>query len=173
MAILIREANDCDAAVMADIHIASWREAYQKIIPNDILENLDVGQRTQQWIANITADALHTIVAEVDGQIVGFASFADTRDEDNDPATVAEIQAIYVKPVAWGKGVGRTLCQSVIEDLSTQSYDHVTLWVLKNNQHARRFYELAGFTRDGKIKTETIGIPLQVVRYRKSLQFIN
>ncbi|ERN43076.1 sortase [Rubidibacter lacunae KORDI 51-2] len=168
---LIRNADDCDAAAIASIHIAAWRKAYSGIVPNHILDALDVSQRTQQWAANIAAASLRTMVADTEGHIVGFASFAGTRDEDDDPLAIAEIQAIYVDPDKWGKGIGQRLCTSVIAELCTQSYSSATLWVLKDNQRACRFYKLAGFRMDGKTKTRTIGVPLQIVRYRKNLEY--
>jgi len=166
---LIRAATEHDASAIAQVHIASWRAAYVGIIPNNILDGLDVGQRTMQWASNLSGHSIATIVADSDGSIVGFVSFAVTRDEEEDPRKVAEIQAIYVDPSTWGKGIGQRLCRSVLAELSAQTYEQTMLWVLRENQRACKFYELAGFRLDGKTKVETIGVPLEVVRYCKSL----
>ena len=47
----------------------------------------------------------------------------------------------------------------------------MTLWVLKGNDRARRFYERLGYAHDGAEKrdTQTIGSPLDDVRYRKAI----
>ena len=44
------------------------------------------------------------------------------------------------------------------------------LWVLKTNERARRFYEIAGWKTDGQTKTEERGrVVLNEVRYRFTL----
>ncbi|NOY43134.1 MAG: GNAT family N-acetyltransferase [Planctomycetes bacterium] len=171
----IRAAIDGDAAAIALVHITSWRSAYRGIIPDELLEGLDEAQRTAQWVANIAGNSIRTIVADSDGRIVGFASFGSTRDDDecddDDPTRVGEIQAIYVNPNEWSKGIGQSLCACAIEELSAQSYEQITLWVLKDNRRACRFYELAGFDLDGTTKVKKIGVPLELARYRMQLQY--
>ena len=162
----IRAAIDGDAMAIAKVHVASWRVAYDGIVPNEVLDTFDAERRVRQWAENIAHDSIETIVAEAHGEIVGFASFGATRDNDADHNRVAEIQAIYVHPDSWGQRFGRRLCESAIAELVEQSYEQITLWVLKDNPRARRFYELAGFVLDGKTRTETIGVPLDVLRYR-------
>lgn len=162
----IRAAIDSDAAAIARIHIASWHAAYRGLVPDEILDRLDVTQRTAQWTANITDHAVHTIVDDLPGGISGFASFGSARDQEADPATVGEVHAIYVEPNEWGKGIGQRLCTAVVGELFVHGYNQITLWVLKENRRARRFYERAGFTLDGATKVEMIGTPLEAVRYR-------
>jgi hypothetical protein len=42
----------------------------------------------------------------------------------------------------------------------------VSLWVLKKNESARRFYESGGFSLDTPAKTIDVGgVPLEEVRY--------
>jgi len=108
---LVRPAIQRDAVTIAKIHIASWQVAYLQIIPKDVLRKLNVDQRAKQWVSNIKDHACQTVVAESDrDDIVGFASFSATRDEEEDPKKVAEIQALYVTPNAWSKGIGQSLC---------------------------------------------------------------
>lgn len=137
--------------------------------PNQILSALGVDRRARQWESSIRSGSVRTLVAESQGSILGFVTCAATRDEDDDPSRVAEIQAIYVDPAAWGNGIGQRLVASTTAELSDKSYEQLTLWVLKENQRACRFYERAGFSLDGKTKVETIGVPLEVVRYRRTL----
>jgi len=162
----IRTAIASDATAIARIHVASWRAAYRGLLPDKVLDDLDDTQRRAQWAANIASSSTDTIVHNSKHGIVGFASFGSTRDKDDHPTRVGEIQAIYVDPDEWSKGIGQSLCKRVSAELSALSYEQITLWVLKGNQRACRFYQLAGFILDGKTKIETIGVPLEAIRYR-------
>jgi RimJ/RimL family protein N-acetyltransferase len=46
----------------------------------------------------------------------------------------------------------------------------VTLWVLRDNERARRFYERAGWSFDGTEKEDVVaGATVTEVRYRRDL----
>jgi RimJ/RimL family protein N-acetyltransferase len=48
-----------------------------------------------------------------------------------------------------------------------RGFQRLTLWVLRENDQARSFYEALGFRQDGsaRIDTALIGSPLREVRY--------
>lgn len=58
---------------------------------------------------------------------------------------VGEILAIYAAPTFWSTGGGRALWDAARGDLQEQSYRSVTLWVIRDNARAIRFYERSGF----------------------------
>jgi ribosomal protein S18 acetylase RimI-like enzyme len=109
-------------------------------------------------------------VAEFDHQVVGFVRSGPSRDNDDDPGQVGEIYAIYVHPDYWGRRVGYTLLQTATQQLQQQGFGEVTLWTLRDNRHARAFYERTGLAVDGATKETERGGELAVeVRYRRSL----
>jgi GNAT superfamily N-acetyltransferase len=109
------------------------------------------------------------LVADVAGDLLGFASYSPSRDSDADPGRVGEIGAIYLLPSAWGKGIGRQLMDATLACLATAGFTQVTLWVLDSNVRARRFYEAGGWSADGGQKLdESRGFPITQVRYRRS-----
>jgi RimJ/RimL family protein N-acetyltransferase len=56
------------------------------------------------------------------------------------------------------------------EDGLARDFDEATLWVLEANRRARRFYEHAGWRRDGTNKFEEfLGVHSEETRYRKRL----
>jgi ribosomal protein S18 acetylase RimI-like enzyme len=167
--LLILPALPADAHAIAKVHIASWQAAYAGIFPDEFLQGLSLEQREAQWVSNLNGTATSNAVAELNGSIVGFVSFGPARDDDCDPARVAEIIAIYVAPDAWGEGVGSRLFDHAIGALVERSFETVTLWVLEANERARTFYENRGFVLDGLEKQNTLGPPLKVVRYRRGL----
>jgi ribosomal protein S18 acetylase RimI-like enzyme len=110
------------------------------------------------------------LVAEVGRQVVGFANLMPTRDQDQDPATVAEITSIYLAPDVWGRGIGKTLMITALDTLAQAPYREATLWVLDTNTRARRFYETTGWHGDGAVKQDsTRGFDLPEIRYRRLL----
>ncbi|MHB1596012.1 MAG: GNAT family N-acetyltransferase [Streptosporangiaceae bacterium] len=95
----------------------------------------------------------------VDPLPVGFAHFGAERDpESRMPLladqvagrTRAELYAIYVLPGYWSAGAGRALMAEVIYRTRAAGYPALTLWVLQDNDRARRFYERAGFRVTGQ-----------------------
>jgi hypothetical protein len=77
----------------------------------------------------------------------------------------AEIQAIYVDPDRFGRGIGRTLLGRAMDELRATGFRDVVLWVLEGNDRARRFYEAAGWRTDGGTKLESMeGADLSEVR---------
>jgi GNAT superfamily N-acetyltransferase len=107
-----------------------------------------------------------TLVAEVDGEIVGFVGVGPSRDEPGE----GELYAIYLDPAHFGTGVGRALMQAAVGRLRELGYAEATLWVLDGNVRAERFYRLAGWRRDDVFRTERFGdVPVGEVRYRLQL----
>jgi GNAT superfamily N-acetyltransferase len=114
------------------------------------------------------------------GGIVGYASFGPETDvlsapwphpltADGEDGNVAELYALYVRPAWWSTGTGRALMERVLARTSRTGYLSITLWVLRDNRRARRFYERAGFAPDGA--TNVLGGlgGVTELRYRRAL----
>lgn len=165
----VRAAASGDVPAIAELHVAAWRAAYRGLMPDEYLASLSVAQRSEMWSRALSrAGPTHLVVAELGGSVAGFCFFGPSRDAGND---VAEIFAVNVHPERWRLGAGRALCQHALRQASTRECAAVTLWVLKANEPARRFYERLGYAVDGGERTETrlIGSPLQELRYRKAI----
>jgi GNAT superfamily N-acetyltransferase len=168
---LIRAAKPDDARPVAEVHVASWRHAYRGLLPDDSLERLSVDDREAMWLRAFAGpDPMSgAFVADVDGRIVGFASFGPSRDEDA-PDGTGEVPAIYVDPVVLGSGVGRELFEAATLALRDAGFARATLWVLEANALARRFYEKAGWAWDGAVSTHMFDCANEpVVRYAVDL----
>ena len=171
----MREAQPEDAEGVARVHVASWQVAYDHIFPTDALARLDetAERRTSGWRRELEAriPLAVTLVAELEGRIVGFVDVRPSRDDDAEPDVTAELTSIYVSPGAWGTGAGRLLMREALERLRTFGYEDATLWVLEDNPRARRFYELAGWSVDGAVKQdEFLETLVREVRYRIELR---
>jgi ribosomal protein S18 acetylase RimI-like enzyme len=146
---VIRPASLSDAPAIADVQVAASRVAYAGVLP---LESLTVDDREATWrsILEAVAGDSFTLVAEVDGEVVGFCDVAAPSRDKDATRTTAEIASIYVNPARWRCGVGRLLLGEAFARLSQHSaWREVTLWVLSGNYRARAFYHALGFAPDG------------------------
>jgi GNAT superfamily N-acetyltransferase len=162
----IRAATGSDATGIARAQERAWQSAYRHVFPVD---ELDRGGfiRSELWRERLEhpPPGWTTLVADEDGEVVGFVSVGPSRDERG----LGELYAIYVHPDWWGTGAGRALIER--GDLELRSrYREATLWVLEDNPRARSFYEAAGWAPDGATKSVARwGVRAPEVRYRKSL----
>ena len=168
--LIIRAARAADARATATIRVHGWQAAYRGQLPDDLLDDLSVEGDAIRF-----ADHLRHLppgrrlwVAEVDGELVGFASTGPARDEDAHGA--AEVYAIYVRPDLIGRGIGQRLLDHAVRDLADQGYREATLWTLATNLPAQRFYERAGWRADGASKQDRLDrFELNENRYRRML----
>lgn len=143
----IRQATAVDIPGIVAVHNASWRTTYAGILSDATLDAvLTPERRTTQWTRTLTerADAERVCVAQQDGQIVGFVSFG--KEREGVPGYDGELYAIYLLQSAQGQGIGTALFRRVIHDLREHGLTSMVLWVLKENQTARNFYEARGGT---------------------------
>jgi len=170
---VIRAARVGDASQIAVVQVRSWQGAYRGLLPQAYLDGLDPAQRVGRWersLAEAEDRRDGVLVADASGTLLGFVGYSPTRDGDADPARVGEIDAIYLLPSAWGKGVGRLLMDAALARLAEARFDRATLWVLDSNVRARRFYEAGGWLADGARKIDdSRGFPIAQVRYKRSL----
>lgn len=163
----IRAATLDDARAIAEVHVASWRWAYEGLLPDEYLEQLSVDDREAMWRETLPTSAGRVIVAEDAGEIVGFVGFGPAEEADGE---AGEVYAIYLLDRAAGTGVGRELFSRATEQMRRSGFRRALLWVLEANARARRFYERAGWDWDGARSTHRLDCNEQpVVRYAADL----
>jgi len=167
--LIFRIARPAVADALARLHIDAWRAAYRGLVPDPYLAQLDYVRRAERFRELLSKEAEDTHLVEIDGEVVGFVTLGLCRDEDLDRETTGEIWGIYLAPSRWRQGIGGELYRYGEQILAARGYREIVLWVFEANGQARRFYEAMGFVLDGAEKTLDFGVPLKVVRYRKSL----
>lgn len=166
----IRLAKEEDAQTIAIIHVKSWQKIYRGHIPDSILDHLSVSEREKKW-DDLIKNNVKILVIEKNNEVVGFASLCASRDINTDQTTCGEISAIYLNPNVWHQGLGKQLCQKAFAELKSMGFNEVILWVLKENNQAKSFYESMGFipTGDSKADKYNENVTLNEIRYRKKL----
>ena len=90
----------------------------------------------------VEKDNYRYIVAEEEGEILGYCGFIYVLDE-------AEIPNVCVKETARQQGVGTKIMQRLLEEAKQLGITVLYLEVRKSNTAARRLYESLGFTMNG------------------------
>ena len=192
--VVIKAGSAAHAAQIAAVQRETWFAAYEGIIAPEVIDRVTVPDdgarvrqsfRTRPWQRMLVAvDSGPGNPGPGDpgaGGVVGYASFGPETDVLNAPwphpltadgegGRVAELYALYVRPAWWSTGTGRALMEKVLARSAAAGYRSITLWVLRDNQRARRFYERAGFAPDGATNVLTGLGGVHEVRYRRCLE---
>jgi GNAT superfamily N-acetyltransferase len=183
----VRPATPADAPAIAAVHVRSWHAAYRGLLPQGYLDALDPHRRAGEWENALRATAWPSrgtlVLVDVGGSppvdtgaetgaamITGFAGLGPTRDDDDDPTTVGELQTLYLDPGVWRRGAGSTLLVAAQNQLRRAGFRSASAWVLGTNSGARTFYERHDWRFDGTTKLHDWGtFVVTDVRYRVPL----
>ena len=163
--IVIRRPTLDDAAGTARVHALSWKSAYRGIVPDEFLDAIDVEEWAERHRRSMVEDPEDFVsyLAEVDGEIVGWALGGPNRDPALDYA--AELFTLYLLPNYTRQGIGRRLMRAVAESLVESGFGSMVLLVLADNWPARRFYESLGGRCVSEKEHPIGGVSLMEVAY--------
>lgn len=169
---IIRPADIDDAREIARIHVRSWQQSYADILPAEGLAQLNEESRTVQWSAWLQAEAnpLNVLVAEEDGEVLGFTSWGASREPNASPDT-AMLYSLYLRPDSVHQGIGSELLQATEVEMIASGATSATLEVLVANTGTHAFYERNGWqpVPDSVTTEEFFGMSMEIMRYRKDL----
>jgi GNAT superfamily N-acetyltransferase len=170
----IRRARPADALAIATVHVRSWQAAYRGLLPQDFLDHLDPLRGAEQWEAVLETTRWPTtgtvVLIDESATVCGVAHMSPTRDDDDDPRSVGELQTLYLDPPVWRRGGGSLLLQTAQLQLAEAGFEKASAWVLENNSGARSFYERHNWRPDGATKFHDWGAFMATdVRYRVTL----
>jgi ribosomal protein S18 acetylase RimI-like enzyme len=167
----VRRAGIGDAADIARVGVAGWKQAHAGLLPAKVLACLSEKVREMQAAERIESPPSpdhRTWVVELGGEVRGYCLTGPTSDADDQITNTSEVYELYVHPDHQGIGLGRTLIVWVLDDLRDRGYLDVTLWAHPENRPARAFYEAAGFLLDGPPRDKSVqGHAIPHLRYRK------
>lgn len=151
--------ND-DRFAISRIYEESWKYAYQGIVPQAYLDSIPAGQ----WASKLDQEGIGTLVAVEDRKLIGTSSYCKSRWEEF--SGDGEIISIYFLPQYMGRGYGSKLLHAAVEELQKRGFSDIFLWVLEENQRARKFYEKCGFVlAEYDMEHEIGGKILRELRY--------
>jgi GNAT superfamily N-acetyltransferase len=156
MTVTVRLAAREDARAIATVRIETWRAAYEGLIDQAVLDRMNVdreAQRRAELWEHYHSDARGAeLIAEVDGELAGWAAMGPSLDEDL--SADGQIYAMYALPSFWSAGVGHALMVDAESRLRAAGFESAHLWVLQGNERAGSFYERHGWREDGAVKDD-------------------
>jgi len=166
----LRPAVLTDAAAIGAVHVQSWRETYAGLLPEAMLAELSVERWAAMWGELLgdpaTAASMTIVVAENESRIVGIGGCGPQRDEAlAKSGFTGEFGMIYVLRSHQGRGLGRSIMASLAWSLAKLGHEKASLWVFRENERARRFYERLGGTIVGEKAGERNGTVLVDLAY--------
>lgn len=146
MTFSLRVPEPRDAAAVAELHVATWRETYTHLLPADFFGDEFVQGRRSMWIRILESprEEWRIRICERDGRVIGFASSGPGIDVAGvAPVRDRQLYMLYVAAAEHGGGAGQALLEAVLGE------DPAVLWVAKENPRAIAFYRRNGFEFDG------------------------
>lgn len=144
MEAIIRKVQQGDANVLAYIQTESWRAAFAGILDTETLAKCtNIDRATEMYLRLLEKDIGNGYILSADGKPHCIAYWDAARDAEF--VGKAELICIHSLPDNWHKGFGSQMMDRVINDIKEAGYSEVVLWVFRENQRARAFYEAKGF----------------------------
>ncbi|MCB1453979.1 MAG: GNAT family N-acetyltransferase [Rhizobiaceae bacterium] len=137
----IRKAELQDAHAISAVHHDAWMGAYSGIIPHKALMRM-VGRRGLEWWQGAIRRAANVIVAEIGGDVVGYATLG--RNRARELPQQGEIYELYLRPEYQGVGLGSRLFGDARQRLASHGLSGTVVWALEDNAGALSFYEGLG-----------------------------
>jgi len=140
---LLRKATRDDASQIADVHVASWRDAYRTVLDPAFLAGPIERDRLEAWTARLDNQQEHEqITIAVDAEVaVGFVCVVG----DQGPKWGQWVDNLHVRPHYRGRGIGAILLKSAALWVARRyPSSGLYLWVFEGNVRARNFYEHHG-----------------------------
>lgn len=140
--LLIRPATVADAQAIGQVQVACWQQRLNSWAPEWFVQNFKADEQAAKYAGRIADPSYTVLVAEVEGQVVGFAS---SKRNESEPLTFShQIGALYVNPAHEGQGLGSTLLQNLLERDVQHEGKSLVVWTFRDNLRARRVYEACG-----------------------------
>lgn len=140
---MIRPAVLGDAGAMATVFVQAWHAGYRGVVPDSVINALDVGAWTARFRELVARDDFATavLVDRPDGPAVGFTTYGEAVDHPG----AGYLASLYVHPDSAGRGYGGQLLDHAIARLTATDLIEIRLWVFTGNSRARALYERKGF----------------------------
>lgn len=158
----LRPAGPDDAATVAEIWRAGWREAHI----GNVSAELVAARTDESFCTRATESVTKTTVAMVGAELAGFVMVAGD-----------EVEQLYVSARHRGAGVADALLRHAERQIKAAG--HATAWlaVVAGNVRARRFYERMGWTDEGPFEylapADDRSIPVRAHRYVRRLSEVS
>src|SRR5262245_60552981 len=143
---LVRLASERDLRSVPEIHVASWQDAYQGVVPDNVLLGLSVAGSLPGWQSTLAKyPANITVACSRDHEICGFCCAGPVVDAIKNAPFEFEIYGLHVTPGRRRQGIGaRLLHDALARAKHSEGMNSAIVWTFEALRLARKFYEREG-----------------------------
>ena len=138
----LRDAQSADLPAIRDL--------YNALIPTTTVawtEELETAEEREAWFAEQQRNGFPVLVAEDDGEVVGYAAYGWFRSDGRWPGYDLTVEhSIHVAESHWSQGVGRALVEALVERARQAGLHVIVAAVDADNADSIAFHERVGFT---------------------------
>lgn len=156
MTYTIKKMNEDNIAEVQEVAKICWHDTYEGILPKEVRDAF-LEQAYSHEMMKRRLERSHLFVAEVDGEVTGFANFSPVKYDGE-----AELGAIYILPQYQGIGIGTALLQEGIGYL--EGVKKLYVYVEAENEKGKAFYNAQGFAALERFEENLEGHKTQMVR---------
>jgi diamine N-acetyltransferase len=150
--IFVRHGRPEEAAELAAFGERLFRDAFtEQNRAGDLEMYVGTAYGEPQQAAELSDPVITTLIAEVDGRLAGFAQLRPGKTPSSVAASAPiELWRFYVDRPFQGRGVARTLMNSVFDAARARGAETMWLGVWERNPRAQAFYRKCGFMDVGQ-----------------------
>jgi ribosomal protein S18 acetylase RimI-like enzyme len=149
-----------DIELLARLHLETVTVAYKGFFPPTSLPptTTDLSER---WRRRLSDPPTRAFVAWANGRPVGAVAIGI----DPDFRGEGQLMGLHVLPSEWGRGIGSALHDAALNEMVARSFTTAGLWVIADNERARKMYESRGWALRPGLELRDLGIT--EVRYKR------
>jgi diamine N-acetyltransferase len=153
----IRPAREADLPALAALAQRTWAAAFGvSLSAQELAAELEENRSEEYFRAALGVDT--TLVAELDGDLVGYVQFGDVTIPEVDARPGDRgLRRVYVATELHGRGIGRELMNAALAHPRLAAAPRIYLAVWDENELARRLYESLGFRAVGTTRFTIAG----------------
>lgn len=149
-------------SAMSLIHALGWRDTYVGYVPQDYLDTQITDDRWTAVFRNnyLSQNGCHGLLLYRGRTPVACINYCPARKSNYNTGEICsfenagyenwgEIASFYTHPGERGKGYGGLLFEEALRRLKEAGFENAFVFVLRENERARKFYSSHGFVWDG------------------------
>jgi ribosomal protein S18 acetylase RimI-like enzyme len=152
----VRPVAEADLPALAELAKRTWLDAFgDSVSPEEAAAEVEETRSPEYFRTALLTDTI--LVAEEDGELVGYVKFGDVRipEVDVHPGDQG-LHRVYVETAKQGRGIGRQLVRTALSHPRLRGATQVYLEVWEENPAALALYESFGFCAVGTTQV-TVG----------------
>jgi diamine N-acetyltransferase len=150
MSVAFRLAGTDDAPSLSKLGAETFTATFGHLYQPADLATFLVSHGEEQWRQELADTEFAVLIAEEDGQAVGYAKVGPPHLPFEPRGVPIELRQFYLLEAWQGRGLADQMMQWVIDEAERRGGDHLYLSVFTDNHRARKFYERWGFVAEGR-----------------------